>query len=224
MMNLESYRKLCQKQQTELRRIMSISDQFDQAIQMFLHQHAMLHSAKIAQPAIWSFEDALLNDMAEAQIRRIPHNCEHSIAWILWHIARIEDVTMNLLVAGTPQIFLSDDWLERLNSTIRHTGNAMDLENVAALSQTMDIEALRAYRLAVGQRTQEIVRQLQAEDLTRKIEPSRLQQVIDEGAVVEEASGVLEYWSKRNIAGLLLMPATRHNLIHLNEALNSTFA
>ena len=29
----------------------------------------------------------------------------------------------------------------------------------------------------------------------------------------------VDYWSKRNTAGLLLMPATRHNLIHLNEAL-----
>jgi hypothetical protein len=41
----------------------------------------------------------------------------------------------------------------------------------------------------------------------------------DEGAVVEAARGLLDYWGKRNIAGLLLMPATRHNLVHLNEAL-----
>jgi hypothetical protein len=36
--------------------------------------------------------------------------------------------------------------------------------------------------------------------------------------VVEAARGIADYWSKRNVAGLLLMPATRHNLIHLNEA------
>jgi hypothetical protein len=43
--------------------------------------------------------------------------------------------------------------------------------------------------------------------------------VIIEGAVVEAAQSITNYWSKRNVAGLLLMPATRHNLIHLNEAL-----
>jgi hypothetical protein len=73
--------------------------------------------------------------------------------------------------------------------------------------------------LAVGRRTREIVKQLQPAELKQKVEPSRLQQVLDEGAVVEAARGIVDYWSKRNTAGLLLMPATRHNLIHLNEAL-----
>jgi hypothetical protein len=27
-----------------------------------------------------------------------------------------------------------------------------------------------------------------------------------------------DYWSKKTIAGLLLMPPTRHNFVHLNEA------
>jgi hypothetical protein len=46
-----------------------------------------------------------------------------------------------------------------------------------------------------------------------------LQQVLDEGAVVQEAQGLLDYWGGLNIAGLLLMPPTRHNFVHLNEAL-----
>jgi len=29
----------------------------------------------------------------------------------------------------------------------------------------------------------------------------------------------VDYWSKRDVSGLLLMPATRHQLTHLNEAL-----
>jgi len=42
---------------------------------------------------------------------------------------------------------------------------------------------------------------------------------MDEGAVVEAARPIADYWAKRNVASLLLMPATRHNLVHLNEAL-----
>jgi hypothetical protein len=42
---------------------------------------------------------------------------------------------------------------------------------------------------------------------------------MDEGALLPEAIGILQYWSKRTIAGLLLMPPTRHNFLHLNEAL-----
>lgn len=221
---MESYRKLCLKQQTELRQILTRSGQYDEAIQLFLTQHAMLHSAKVAANELaktepWSFEDALLEDMIEEQIRRVPRNCEHSVAWIIWHIARCEDITMNLLVAGSPQVLNQGGWVARINSPICHTGNEMDAVDVARFGDALDIDALRAYRVAVGRRTREIVKQLEPEDLKRKVDPARLQQVWDEGAVVEAASGIVDYWGKRDVAGLLLMPASRHLIIHLNEAL-----
>ena len=71
----------------------------------------------------------------------------------------------------------------------------------------------------MGRRTREVVAQLQPGDLKQKVDPARLEQVRAEGAVVEAAWGIAEYWGKRNFAGLLLMPATRHNLVHLNEIL-----
>jgi hypothetical protein len=219
MENMESWRKSLNKRQTELRRVLLRFDQHDTAIQLFLSQHAMLHSAKMAQAEPWSFEDEILNDMTEEHIRRIPRNCEHSVAWCIWHIARIEDVAMNLLVAGSPQVLHRDNWLERIKVTMGDTGNAMDEKGMAELSAAIDVEALRAYRLAVGRRTREVVQQLEPEALKQKVDPSRLQQVRNEGAVVEATSGIVDYWGKRNIAGLLLMPATRHNLVHLNEAL-----
>jgi hypothetical protein len=42
---------------------------------------------------------------------------------------------------------------------------------------------------------------------------------MDEGALLPQAIEILNYWSSRSIAGLLLMPPTRHNFLHLNEAL-----
>jgi hypothetical protein len=216
---MESYRKLLNKQQTELRHVMMSSDRHDKAIQLFLRQHAMLHSVNMAHSELWYFEDEVLSDMAEEQIRRIPQNCDYSVAWCIWHIARIEDVTMNLLVAGSSQILHRSNWLERMKMTVCDTGNEMDAEDMATLSATIDIEELRAYRIAVGRRTREIVQQLEPEELKQKVDPIRVQQVMDEGAVVEAARAIANYWSRRNIATLLLMPATRHNLVHLNEAL-----
>jgi hypothetical protein len=219
METVESYRKICLKRQTELRHIMMDSNQHDKAIQSFMSQHAMLHSQKMTLNKSWSFEDEVLNDMAEAQIRRIPQGCDHSVAWLIWHIARCEDITMNLLVAGTPQVLSQDDWLKKMGVTACDTGNAMDRRAINDFSKAINIEVLRNYRVAVGQRTRKIVEQLQPADLKRKVEPARIDQVMIEGAVVEAAQSITNYWSKRNVAGLLLMPATRHNLIHLNEAL-----
>ncbi len=62
----------------------------------------------------------------------MPPGGEHSIAWILFHLSRIEDMTMNMLVAGTPQLFTRDDWAERLNVPVLHSANKMDDRDVAS--------------------------------------------------------------------------------------------
>lgn len=219
MKSAESYRKLCLKQQTELRGIMMGGASHDEAIQLFLRHHAMLHSGKMEQDALWSFEDEVFNNLTDGQIRRLPPKGMHSIAWIIWHIARIEDVAMNLLVAGRRQVINQENWLKRMNSPVSDTGNVMDKQGIADLSVRINIQALRDYRLRVGRRTREIVRQLDADALSAKVDPYRLEQVILEGALVEAARAIADYWGRRNIAGLLLMPATRHNIVHLNEAL-----
>jgi hypothetical protein len=213
------HRQLWNRQLQTLRLLLSRPADHQKAIDLFLREHAMVHAGKIARPKVWSFEDEVWEDATEEIVRQIPRGGDHSMAWTIWHIARIEDVTMNLLVAGSEQLFQREDWFKRLKIDVRDTGNNMAPPSVVKLSATIDIEALRAYRLAVGRRTREIAKRLEPEQLVQKVEPARLQRVMDEGAVVEQARGVVDYWSKRTIAGLLLMPATRHNFLHLNEAL-----
>jgi hypothetical protein len=223
MENLDSKRKLLNKQQTELRKIMATYQHYEIAIQMFLVHHARLHTAKMVETKnnlsqTWSYEDVILNDLTEDQLRCIPKDWEHSIVWCIWHLARIEDVAMNMLVAGTQQVLENYDWFDRMKVQYHDTGNEMDGRDLTLLSNTIDIGALRAYRTAVGRRTQEIVKLLSPEQIKEKVNPERIQQVKEKGALVEAAYGIADYWSKRDIAGLLLMPATRHNLVHLNEA------
>jgi hypothetical protein len=189
----------------------------------FLAQHACLHAAAITQdetpPAACSLEDELFAGLAEESARYMPRGKPHSIVWCLWHMARIEDMTLNLLVAGTPQVFVQGGWQERLNTPFADTGNAMSTEQVTRLSQRVDIPTLRAYRAAVGTRTRQVVRSLQPADLPRKVDPAAIQLLFDQEAVLPEAAGLAEYWSRRTLAGLLLMPASRHLLVHLKEAL-----
>jgi len=212
-------RKYWNAQQQVLQRLLTEDKDHPRAIELFLSQHAVLHAAEMAQTGLPSFEDEIWQDLTEQAARHIPKRGEHSIAWIFWHLTRIEDVTMNLLVAGSPQLFEKDGWLPRLGVADKDTGNAMNEHRIADLSTLINLPALRAYRLAVGRRTREIVQALHPEDLKKKVDPLRLQRVIEEGAVEEAALGLIEYWGGRTIAGLLLMPPTRHNFVHLNEAL-----
>ena len=216
-------RKHLNQRQTELRTALTASQVEDQAFELFIQHHQELHSARVGSSANqsnlrWSYEDAILDDLAEVYYRQIPANSEHSIAWLIWHMARIEDVAMNLLVAGEPQVFERDHWSARLRTHITHTGNSMSYLAIQELNNTVDIQALRAYRVAVGQKTANLIHHLTPQRLKEKVDPERIQRVKDEGALIPAAYGIADYWSKRDIAGLLLMPASRHNLVHLNEA------
>ncbi len=218
MKEIETRRRLWNQQQKELRSALASPGEHQKALELFHSQHAALHSSALAESEAWSLADEVWKDLSADIARRIPRNCEHSIVWNMWHLARIEDVTMNVLVAGGPQIMLEDDWLPRLGVAARDTGNAMDEQAIAKLSAAMDIAELRAYRVAVGRGTRKIVGRLEPDELKQKVDPARLQRLLDEGAVVEAAMGLIDYWSKRTITGLLLMPPTRHNMVHLNEA------
>jgi len=216
--DFETKRKQLNKNQTRLRDLLTSDKNHDLAIEMFLDHHAQLHSARVAQPD-WSLEDAILDELTGDQIRTIPPKGEHSLAWLFWHMARIEDITMNLLVAGTSQIFSEGGWIEHIEIDLHHAGNAMSENNMLEFSQGVNVAQLREYRVQVGRRTQEIAKGLKLEDLKRKVTAEGIQKVWDQAALLENATGIADYWSKRNVTGLLLMPATRHNIVHLNEAL-----
>lgn len=218
MTKLNALRKELNPLQKALRETLKGSGDRTQAIPMFLELHGILHSARVAPEAPWSYEDLLFDGLAEELFREIPEGGEHSLIWIIWHLSRIEDITMNLLVAGQEQVFERESWQARMKAPFKHTGNGTGLEAAKALSAAVDVTALRDYRHAVGHATRKVVMDLTPADFTREVEPAHLQRIKDEDAVIEAGYGVIDYWGRRDVAGLLLMPPTRHTISHWNEA------
>ncbi len=215
---MDPNRQAWNQQQHLLQTALAHPEKHPEWLSLFLSQHAQVHSNRVADGKLWSFQDEVLNNLGEDALRRIPLKGEHSLAWILWHLARIEDVTMSMLVAGKCQLFESESWRGKLHTPISDTGNAIDVPLVQLFSQAVDLDQLIAYREAVGRRTQKIVSQLPPDVLGEKVEPERIQAVRASGAVTDAADGIIDYWSHRTIAGLLLMPPTRHCFLHWNEA------
>src|SRR3972149_4152820 len=89
-------------------------------------------------------------------MRARPHGL-NSLAWLVWHMARSEDVGINVVIAGRRQVFDEGDWAARLNVTRRDVGTGMSADEVAELSEQIRIPELRLYRAAVGRRTREVV-------------------------------------------------------------------
>lgn len=204
-------------QQQEVRRLLAHKLYAD-ALRLWLRQHAMLHSAVMAQEGGWSLHDEVVEGLTEAHLRWQPSAGANSIAWLLWHMTRIEDVTMNLLVAGQPQVVDEPQWLGRLGLSRPDVGTAMGDSEVAEVSARLDLAALQDYRVAVGRRTRMTISTLQPHELDTRVAPERIRALRASGAIIGAAEGLADTWAGWTTTRFLLMPATRHSFTHLNEA------
>jgi hypothetical protein len=213
---METNRRLWNGQHAVLQRLLMKEKNFPKALPLLLEHHAAVHSAKISAGKGWSFQDEVLGALTEAQWRAIPPGGQSAV-WKLWHATRVEDVTMNLLLAGSPQVLLGGKWLRKLGIAYADVGNDLPAADLKKLSESIDVKALLAYRLAVGRRTRTILRRLKPGGLWEPPAPERIRRIAAEKAVREKARWLLKYWGGNPAANLLLMPATRHPFVHLNE-------
>src|SRR5262245_24811764 len=117
------------------------------ALDHFLREHASVHREAVA-PADFNM-DYLLDGLNDHQTRLRPHGM-NSLAWIFWHVARVEDGFVSCIVLQRDQLFDQEGWSERLGVQTRDVST--EKEAVTGLSESIDLDALWAYRDAVGRR------------------------------------------------------------------------
>jgi DinB family protein len=189
------------------------------AVSFFLVQHASVHASEVGEAP--SYFDRVLGDLSDADLRARPAPGVNSIVWLLWHMARTEDASVNLVVDNGRQV-LDDHWIRRLGADWRDIGTGMTEDEVATLTRRADVAAVRAYRSAVGRRTREVVRALPptawAEPLTLA-DTSRAAAAGAFGPNAGWAPGVgLRAWQDQSRAARLSGAALRHNAMHMGEA------
>jgi hypothetical protein len=159
--------------------------------QLFFQRYDVLYS-------FWL--EVLWTDVPPELMRQRPHQRLNSIAWILWHLTRVEDAGLSRFVVDRPQVFDEGAWMQRLNVPLRHHGSGMTLAEVDELSQRIDLAALRAYSQAVEARTREILATLRPESLDETMDAGRLRLLlVDEGLAYSDPEGLLQNylgWSK----------------------------
>lgn len=207
----------------QLREIILKQDKIEESKNLALSLHSMVHSSKMSGLPIKTFEDELWDGLDEHTFRTSTNEKGRTIAYGIWHSTRIEDITMNLLVSEDGQVFNLGNWENKINYNIVDTGNAMSGEEILEFSKNINLKELINYRIAVGRRSREIIKNLTHEDMKRKFEKHSLQRIIDEGAVldVEASNWLIDFWGRKNAAGIILMPVTRHHVVHINEALSA---
>ena len=180
------------------------------AIDFFLLRYGELHRGLL---------DEMLSKLAKPRVRGRPHPGVNTVAWLLWHTARIEDVGVNRFVADQPQV-LEDGWLARLAVPRRDVGTGMNDAEVDELSAGIDLQALRGYWEAVSRRTLEVVQTLRGADLNTAVSAERVKHVaFAEGAVAPGAEWLAEFWAGgRSRAWILAQTPLLHVYGHYFEA------
>jgi len=203
----------------ELRKLLKSPKTFDAAIELALEIHAITHTSEVSSSSTPTFCDYLLDGLADEAYSIMPTEKDETIAWHLWHITRIEDLVGNLLIAERPQIF-NDNWMAKLNTTVKDVGNSMTDEQIINFSEQVNKQELINYRNTVGQRTREILKSLTPGNLKRKPKAECLAQIVSAGGLLEDSNSIWlkDFWGKHTVSGLILLPLTRHHMMHLPDS------
>lgn len=206
--------------QARLKELITKKEHFAEMKKLLLQMHSIVHSKKVYGGKEDTFMDEIWDGLTDQAFRTMPTVKDDTIAWDIWHITRIEDLTANYLITGQDQI-LDQTWHERLHTKVTDTGNAMTDEEILAFSNEVDKDALYEYRNMVGKRTKEIIEALKPEDMKRKVSSDGIGAIDAVGGVAkhQDAIWLLDFWGRKTVAGIILMPITRHQIVHLNDSI-----
>ena len=157
-----------------------------------------------------------LKNQIDNLFKELKKSENENIIWNLWHIIRIEDLTANILIREKEAI-LNEKLKNEINISITDTGNSLTKEEIKKLAKDINIDKLKYYNDKVSEKIINLIKRLKAEDMKRKINKICLEKIINEGGVSKDNLWLIDYWGKKDIAGLLLMPLSRHIIVHLNQ-------
>ena len=189
------------------------------ALRMLLLDHARSHGIGVGEPEGGiAIAEGVLYNLKDDLMRRRPGEGMNSMAWLIWHMARAEDMAVNLLVAGRPQVLQDGDWAARLGVDRHDVAAGMTDEEVGDFSERVDISALRAYRDAVGKRSIEVISAMQPDELDEPIDHSIVKKAFSDGTISENAGWLDGFMQSKTKAFVLGHTMTAHNFMHLGEA------
>jgi hypothetical protein len=165
-----------------------------------------------------SLTDRVFGGLTDAQMRARPVKGVNSLVWLLWHMARTEDVAVNLVITAGSQV-LDDAWARRMNVEYRNIGSGMTDDEVGDLTARADIDSVRAYRSAVGRRTRDVVLAFRPEAWDEIIGLEDIARAAATGALRDYRPGQKYPWQGASRWQQLSSSAAGHNILHHGEAI-----
>ncbi len=198
----------------EVKTLLNKKNSFDCGIKKMIYLRTLLFNE-------WfnSMKDLSSDDYSKQPfINRIGYESK-TIAYSIYHVFRIEDIVLNTLIKNGQQIFIRDDFQNKMNSLIMTTGNELIKESISDFSKTIKIDELWSYAKKVYKETNKWLLSITYDDLKKSYSKADEERVKSTSAVAESENWLIEYWCSKDIKGLLGMPFSRHWIMHLEASL-----
>ena len=113
-----------------------------------------------------------LEGLTPAEVRWQPTLHTNHIAWLVWHMARVEDRWVSRL-RQRPEVWTADGWADRFHMDPTSNGNGQTMEEVRAMPE-IPLTDLLAYFDAVRAVTRQYLEQATDADLAQEYPSPRL--------------------------------------------------
>lgn len=189
------------------------------ACKLFLDRHAAIHARAMDGDSWPDAAEKVWADLTDIELRCRPTPQHNTIVWLLWHMARCEDVAVNTTIRGVDEVIDRDGWLPKLGITSRHIGTGATLAEVDMISQTISLNDLHAYRAAVGHETHVWASNVDFDSLSKLVSAEDAQRAIAKNDFGELGAWVGPHWAERSWTHLkfLCWLAIEHNWFHIGE-------
>ena len=106
---------------------------------------------------------AAVGPLSEEEINWRPDPESNSIAFLVWHVARVEDRWTNTFAKGAEEVWLRQSWYERFGLSEGEMGFSFDVDQLSAFPR-LTIELLQGYFDEVREETLELIHGLRPAD------------------------------------------------------------
>ena len=162
------------------------------------------------------FEQSIQSVFTPEEMKERIDGRGNSIAWLMWHTARTEDLAVQTLIKGEDQLLFQSDWSERLGIDVSHIGTGLPEEELGEFSKSINVEAADEYWKTVAKNSFEWLKSTTPEQLDEKVDvEKRLEGVPD--VIVAGNTALTQFWNNRTTAFLFQGPVISHGYIHVGQ-------
>jgi len=113
-----------------------------------------------------------LDGLTQEEAAWSPTAESNSIAFILWHMTRVEDFFINRVIQRQVELYEAEGWREKLGTPAKDTGFEYTLEQLRAWP-VPKLEIIRGYTESVRKKTLALLKNITSERLSELARPDR---------------------------------------------------